>query len=234
MLAAVRVAVLPTCLVDAVAVGTGVATIRLLRRLGHEVTLAEEATCCGQPAWNSGHRGPAATVARATLDALDALDVEAVVLPAGSCTTMIRVSWPELLGATARLPVYELSEFLTLTGATAGTADATPAVYHRSCHMLRELRIEDEPERLLDAARPGRVPTTAGGRCCGFGGMFSVKLPETSTAMADDVLDAAVAAGAREVVGCDPSCLLHLGARAAYRGLDLTCRHLAEILADAR
>ncbi|MTV26704.1 (Fe-S)-binding protein [Nitriliruptoraceae bacterium ZYF776] len=240
-----RVALFPTCIVDAVAVDTGVATVRLLERLGHEVVVPERTTCCGQPAWNAGHAEPAAEVARTTLHALDATDAEVIVLPAGSCATMVRVFWQELfhLAGDARdtaavrrvVPrVRELSEFLAGDGAPAGLPierpEPRPTVYHRSCHMLRELGIAEEPEGLLDQAATDRRVPEGQGRCCGFGGLFSVKLPEVSVAMADEVLDAAVATGAERVVGCDASCLMHLEGRAQRRELPLEFEHLADAL----
>src|SRR5262245_56199393 len=91
-----HVALFPTCVVDAVRPEVGVATVRVLRRAGCRVSLLEAATCCGQPAWNAGMTEAAATVARTTLDAIDASDADAIVVPAGSCATMIRVFWPEL------------------------------------------------------------------------------------------------------------------------------------------
>lgn len=255
-----RVALFPTCIVDAVAPQAGVASVRVLRRLGHVVTVPDGTTCCGQPAWNAGQADAAAKVARTTLDALAKADADVVVVPAGSCATMIRVFWPELFEvvgdpasrarAEALAPkVKEFSEFAAPVLAPARSElsvesraiprDSTdsstrPVVYHHSCHMLRELGIEAQPEAMLDAAGVERVESTARGRCCGFGGLFSVKLPEVSTAMADDLLDAAVDAGAATIVGCDASCLMHLGGRAARRGMPLEFKHLAEVVEDAR
>lgn len=237
-----RVDLFPTCVVDALNPDVGVATVRLLRSRGHDVGLAEGSTCCGQPAWNSGHAEEAAKVARTTLAALEASGADAVVVPAGSCTTMIRVFWPELFEVVgdhegverARRVgerVRELSEFLVADEAgTAAVGDRPPAVYHRSCHMLRELRIEDEPERLLEEAGYERREPATTGRCCGFGGLFTVKLPELSQAMADEVLDAYAATGAQTVVGCDTSCLLQLQGRARHRGMALAFEHLAQAL----
>jgi L-lactate dehydrogenase complex protein LldE len=237
-----RVALFPTCVIDAVRPEVGVATVRVLRRAGHEVALLDAATCCGQPAWNAGMAEEAATVARTTLDAIVSSPAEAIVVPAGRCATMIRVFRPELFelvgdhaaAARARAAgtrVRELSELLD--GAPLDLASSpTPVVYHHSCHMLRELGIERQPEALLDRASSDRRTTTARGRCCGFGGLFSVKLPEVSTAMADDILDAATESGARRLVGCDASCLMHLQGRAERRKLSIECRHLAEVLAE--
>jgi L-lactate dehydrogenase complex protein LldE len=236
------VALFPTCVVDGFRPEAGVAAVRVLRRLGCAVEVPDT-TCCGQPAWNAGQVDAAAKVARTTLDALTASDAELVVVPAGSCATMMTVFWPELFdlagdddGAeAARALVPRVREFsVAVDGLTPEVALANEAgervAYHRSCHMLRELRIVTEPERLLARAGVTPVPTGAEGRCCGFGGLFSVKLPEVSTAMADDVLDEVVAVGADEVVGCDASCLMHLEARSNERRLGLRFEHLAEVL----
>lgn len=239
------VALFPTCLVDAVAVDVGVASVKLLRRMGHAVAVPPAATCCGQPAWNAGHVEPAAAVAAATLDGLAAAEEEWVVVPSGSCATMIRKFWPELFAlvgdhdraaAAEHLAprVRELSEFVAESGGlppAAGSASgpAGRVVYHHSCHMLRELGIEREPESIVAACGAAMAESSARGRCCGFGGLFSMKLPEASTAMADDVLDGAMAAGAESVVGADFSCLMHLRGRAEHRGLPLRFEHLAEL-----
>ena len=127
----------------------------------------------------------------------------------------------------------ELSELLDAEGAPTTTApDGTATVYHRSCHMLRELGLDEQPERVLDATGADRRVPEGSGRCCGFGGLFSVKLPEVSSAMADDVLDAMAETGAERVVGCDASCLMHLRGRAERRGMDLEFRHLATVVDD--
>ncbi len=240
------VALFPTCVVDAVAPEVGFAAARVLTRRGCDVSVAEGTTCCGQPAWNAGQAEAAATVARTTLRGFEqalADGADAIVVPAGSCTTMVRVFWPELFevvgdhDAFARaksvLPkVFELSEFLS---ASPGGGDAQThserVRYHPSCHMLRELGLKNEP---VEALRSCGIETDAGPeRCCGFGGLFSVKLPETSVAMADEVLDAAIADGATEIVAADGSCLMQLATRAEKRGLALTFRHLAVAIDDA-
>ena len=189
-------------------------------------------------------------VARTTLSGLEEAlqDADAVVVPAGSCTTMIRVFWAELFElahdhvskARAEIvaaKVFELSEFLG--SGPSLSRDATkspprtdePVRYHPSCHMLRELGLKDEP---VDALRSCGMEVDRGPeRCCGFGGLFSVKLPETSVAMADEVLDAAVASGATQVVAADGSCLMQLEARSKARGLSLSFRHLAVAIDDA-
>jgi L-lactate dehydrogenase complex protein LldE len=235
-----EVSLFPTCIVDAVKPEIGFATAHILERMGYAVAVPDAATCCGQPAWNAGHAEAAAEVARTTLEALAETGQE-IVVPAGSCATMIRVFWRELfelhgdaedreLVANVAARTFELSEFMDARGAQNGDIDDPESVvYHRSCHMQRELGIVEQPEAVLDTYVADRRRSASEGRCCGFGGMFSIKLPEASVAMADEVLDSLAATGAARVVSCDASCLMQLEGRAARRGMDLAFVHLAEV-----
>lgn len=244
------VALFVTCVVDLVRPDAGVATVALLRATGAEVSCPSGQTCCGQPAWNAGFAEQAAAVARASLEALEADPAERIVVPAGSCATMIRRYWPQLFALAGRegeadraeavaARVVELSEHLAPfagdpveppTGADGAPAPRTIA-YHRSCHLERELHVHDQPVELLTAAGVAPADWAGDDRCCGFGGTFSVRLPEVSVAMADEKLDG-LPKGVTTVVGCDASCLLHLESRAHERGLTVRFRHLAEELAD--
>ena len=232
-----------TCVVDALMPEVGVATVKVLRSRGCTVDLPRGQTCCGQPAWNAGFVDEAAAVASTTLDALDANPGRTVVVPAGSCATMIRVYWPtlfELAGHPDRATrarsvggrTRELTEYLVARPSPPATpAAAAPVACHHGCHMTRELHLKEPP---LEALRRAGVRSAAwdGERCCGFGGTFSVTLPEASVTMADQKLDS-LPAGVDTIVGADPSCLLQLGSRAAARGLAVRTRHIAEVLADA-
>ncbi|MGH9116652.1 MAG: (Fe-S)-binding protein [Acidimicrobiales bacterium] len=247
-----KVGLFVTCVADVVAPDAAVAAVRVLRAAGHDVSVPRDQTCCGQPAWNAGFAEEAAQVARTTLASLDqALDagVDRIVGLAGSCTAMVRVFWPELFevvgdhdaGARARAVgarVTEFSEFLADEGlpeaARRPPDAASPRVaYHHSCHMLRELRIKQQPEAVLDAVGCERMRWSADDRCCGFGGTFSIKLPETSTAMADDKLRSIEESGAEVLVGADTSCLLHLAARAEHEGRPVVAKHIAEVVAES-
>jgi L-lactate dehydrogenase complex protein LldE len=241
----VRITLFVTCVVDLFEPDVGEAAVRVLRAAGGDVSCPLDQTCCGQPAWNSGHAEEAARVARTTLAALERDGGDVVVVPAGSCATMVKVFWPELfevvgdhdaverarrLGERTR----ELGEFLSEQELPGLRLDAPRRVaYHHSCHMLRELRIERAPLELLERVEGcERIPWAADQRCCGFGGLFSFKLPETSVTMADDKLASLAEAAPDEVVGSDTSCLMHLRARAEHQGRPIRTRHLAEVLAE--
>jgi L-lactate dehydrogenase complex protein LldE len=221
----VPVTVFPTCLVELVRPTLTGAVVTALERAGHQAAVARGVTCCGQPAWNAGYVEDARRVARRSAKALERT-TGPVVVPSGSCAAMMREYWPELLGSrTVADRVVEFSEFVAPDTAVADSDERV--AYHDSCHMLRVLGIKEAPRALL-----GGDVAELSERCCGFGGTFSVKLPEVSTAMADEKLDEVVATGCTTLVGCDLSCLMHLEGRARRRGLDLRVRHLAEVLTD--
>ena len=236
-----RVALFITCLTDQFFPRVGECVVEVLKRLGVEVTFNPAQTCCGQPAFNTGYREQAREVAARMLDLFD--DAEYVVAPSGSCTTMVRVFYPELFAGypdrlrqveRLRSRLFEFSEFLVkiLRAEDVGASFRGRVTYHDSCHLLRELGIESEPRKLIRAVRGvDFVEMEDYKLCCGFGGTFSVKFPEVSVAMADDKLHAATQAGAEYLIANDSGCLMHLAGVIHRQGLPIRTMHLAELLA---
>jgi L-lactate dehydrogenase complex protein LldE len=237
----IRASLFVTCLGDQFFPLVGESAVAVLRRLGVDVTFNPAQTCCGQPAFNTGYRDEARQVAARVLDMYR--DAEYVVIPSGSCSSMIRVFYPELFAddpdrlrqakdLCAR--VYEFSEFLVkvLKVEDVGASFHRRVTYHDSCHLLRELGIDAEPRKLLRAVRGLEVVELNDNRlCCGFGGTFAVKFPEVSVAMAEDKLRAVAETGAEIIVANDSGCLMHLAGAIHRRGLPLQTMHLAELLA---
>ena len=83
-----RVALMVTCINDAMFPATGRAVVTLLRRLGVDVEFPEAQTCCAQPMVNTGYLDEAVPVVRTFVDAFAGYD--AVVTPSGSCAGSAR------------------------------------------------------------------------------------------------------------------------------------------------
>lgn len=250
-----NVAIFATCLADHYFAEAVADAVRLLRHMGCRVEFPEDQTCCGQPAYNAGRRREAARMANHAIDVFR--DAEAVVLPSGSCAAMVKKFYAQLTGERAggqaggrageraggpaggpaggasdlASRTWELGEFLVrrlgVTRLGRGLAGRRVAV-HQGCHALRELRLETEPETLLTGAGAIVAPWEAGDECCGFGGLFSVKMTDVSAAMADRKLD--TLPDVDWVVSGDGGCLLQLEGRSRARGLDVECVHLATAL----
>ncbi len=228
-----------TCLVDSLTPEVGRATVDALEKSGCTVEMPAGQGCCGQPAFNVGMHDAARTMAANTLDLLDGTEGP-VVVPSGSCAAMIARHFPDLFAGTGREAqsrrvagrVRELTQFLVDDLATSLRADCgnCTIAYHHSCHGLRELDVESQPEVLLEGA--DRVELDGDRECCGFGGLFSVEMPAVSSAIMDRRLDHLEASGADTLVGGDVSCLLHLAGGLHRRGSDMKVRHISELLGD--
>ncbi|WP_228281945.1 (Fe-S)-binding protein [Rubrobacter marinus] len=232
------------CYVDQIYPGVAVATVRVLRSLGIEVSYPEGQTCCGQPAFNSGFFREARSVAGHLMGVFENDRSDYVVCPSGSCSAMVAHYYPVLFeerrGERERAEalagrVRELSDFLVnVAGAEAsdlGSRFEGRAVFHAGCHQRRELGVLEEPRRLLGGVEGLELLEWENEElCCGFGGTFSVKMPQVSTAMADEKVKALEGSGADTLVSCDSSCLMHLGGRLARKGHGTRVMHLAEVL----
>lgn len=232
-----RVALFVPCFVDLLAPEVGVATARLLQRLGHEVHYPEDQTCCGQPALNSGYLPDAACLARRLLDVLADGHPDAVVAPSGSCVAALRVEGRKRLGLEHDVldRLYELTEFLTgpLGLGDVGASFSGTVTWHDACHPLRELGVRDGPRRLLGEVRGLTLLEMAlSEECCGFGGAFSVKMPETSAGMGARKVRAIEATGADWVASTEPSCLLQIGGLLRKKRSRTRPIHVAQILAE--
>ena len=228
-----------TCLADVFYPEVGEKIVRLLRGLGVTVQFPAGQTCCGLPLFNSGYHADAAAVARRTLALFG--DAEQVVVPSGSCAWMVKHEYPGLMTdpadrtAAERLAgrTHELSQFLVkrLGRRRFRSAVGGRLTYHDSCHLLRGLHESESPRALLrDLAGSEFVELPGSDECCGFGGSFSVRLPEVSTAILDKKLASVEATGADAVVACDAGCLMQMRGGLSRRGSRVRALHLAEVL----
>jgi L-lactate dehydrogenase complex protein LldE len=234
-----KVSLMITCLGDALFPDVGVATVRLLRRLGVEVEFTERQTCCGQPFFNSGYRMDARDLARHTIQAF--ANGQLVVTPSGSCAAMVKLEYPELLhddpvwqprALDLASRVHELSDFLANVLGTVDVGARFPGkvTYHMACH-LRGLHLRTEPERLLRHVKDLELlPLERSDECCGFGGSFSVRYPGISGAMVADKAALIEKTGADLVVATDAGCLMNIAGCLRRRGSKVRAMHLAEIL----
>ncbi|CFW99250.1 putative hydroxyacid oxidoreductase (Fe-S centre) [Candidatus Filomicrobium marinum] len=230
-----------TCLVDLFRPSVGFAAVKLLEATGCKIVVPREQTCCGQPAYNSGDRKTARSLALQTIEAFK--DCDYVVAPSGSCAGMLKSHYPSLLADDPSAhddalrfaaKVYELISFLSdvrgmvsVPGAYTGTV-----TYHDSCSGLRELGIKDQPRRLLKSVEGLELVEMAECEtCCGFGGTFSVKFPDISNAMVERKTTNISASQAPLLLAGDLGCLMNIAGKLSRQGSPVGCRHIAEVLA---
>lgn len=161
-----RVSLFITCLVDQLFPDVGEAMVATLRRLGVEVCFNEAQTCCGQVAFNTGYRPEARAMAEHFIQVFENDPADFIVAPSGSCTAMVRNYYGELFhqpgddewryrSSRVQPRLREFSEFIINELGVEDVGARFPArvTYHDACRLLRELRISDEPRRLIQAVR---------------------------------------------------------------------------------
>jgi L-lactate dehydrogenase complex protein LldE len=238
---AYKISLFVPCFVDQLQPEVAMDTVTVLRRIGCEVDFPKDQTCCGQPAFNSGFWADARPCAERFLRVFK--DTEYIVCPSGSCTTMVRVFYRELLSSgpsradaeAIAQRTFELSEFLVkIAGVTdVGARFPHSVTYHASCHGLRELKLREEPLKLLRAVHGLKlVDMTRFDECCGFGGTFATKFESISAAMGISKAESIAVTGAEYVTAIDPSCLMHVQGILGKRGDKARTIHLASILAS--
>ena len=240
-----RIGLFITCVNDTLFPQAGVATVRVLERLGHTVVFPEEQTCCGQMHANSGYEREALPLLARMVGVFGGEDLDAVVAPSGSCVAMVRHHYRRLAleagdaslrDGVERLAArtFELSEFLVRELGVEDVGAYVPhrVTYHASCHALRMLGVGDAPLRLLRGVRGIElVELSEATTCCGFGGTFAIKNAEVSAAMLTDKTRAILDTGAEVCTALDCSCLMHIGGGLSRLRAGVRTLHLAEILA---
>ena len=240
-----RVSLFLTCSGDLLYPDAGRSVVEVLDHLGVEVDFPESQVCCGQPWLNSGHEDGARIMAEKFIETFS--HSTAIVSVSASCVDTIRNRLPGLFPenspecramAEVAGKTYEFAEYLHKVLKYSDPPrhrNPEPTTYHSSCRTLRGVGLTGVAEGYLtsmlgDAFRP--LPSAE--VCCGFGGSFSVKLPEISGKMMGDKLKNIASTGCSRVVSLDLGCLTHLKGGAARMAMDgVRFTHFAEVLNEA-
>ncbi|WP_099159731.1 (Fe-S)-binding protein [Virgibacillus ndiopensis] len=234
-----KVSLFITCLGEVFYPNVGKDVVELLERLGCEVDFPSGQTCCGQPAYNSGHRKEAIKAAKHTIEAFE--KSECVVTPSGSCAAMLHEyeslfagepKWRERAHDLAD-KTYEFTQFLVdvLKVEDIGATFSAKATYHTSCHMTRLLGVENAPMKLLEHVKGLEIkPLRNCHDCCGFGGTFAVKMAPISEQMVDEKVRHTEETGADVLIGSDSGCLMNIKGRMERLGKPIEVKHIAQIL----
>lgn len=233
-----------TCMVDMLAPQTGLSVVAVLEHLGVTVDFPAAQTCCGQPAFNAGYRHEAKQVARHFIETFR--QAEVIVTPSGSCAAMVRHEYPRLFADDPDLQAeaerlasitWEFTEFIVdglgITDLQAHLPQAQTFACHHACHGLRLLGLRTAAEELISHVENATlIPWENGEICCGFGGLFSVKMADVSGAILQKKLAHIAESGADCIVTGDISCLTHMNGGLEKQGKRPSVRHIADVLAE--
>ena len=230
-----------TCIIDTLYPEVGEAVVRVLQRAGVSVKFPDDQTCCGQPAFNAGMRSEARKMAEHTIQVFEGNPGD-IVIPSGSCAGMVKHGYQELFADDPAWlkraqnmadRTYELTQYLV---DVLGIDDLKSVfnekiAYHPSCHLLRDVGIDEQPQLLLANVQGAELVALPNqNECCGFGGLFSIEHPEISKEMLDRKIENFLSSGASVLVSCDAGCVAHISGGLHRQKLHQKVLHIAEIL----
>lgn len=231
-----------TCVLDIFMPQAGMDVVTLLESQDIRVHFPQGQSCCGQPAYTSGHPKEAFDVARQQLDLF--AQPWPIIVPSGSCGGMMKHHWPTLFANTEYAErandiaarVYEFSQFLlnVLHYQPNDIGAPTQVAVHTSCTARREMQVHESSWALVDQlSHVTRVLHDHESECCGFGGTFSIKHPNISGAMVSDKVAALKATQAVEIISADAGCMLNIGGKIAKDEPSMPRpKHLATFLVE--
>lgn len=239
-----KVSLFVTCIVDMIYPQTGMSVVDVLEHLNIPVDFPTGQTCCGQPAFNSGYQNDARNVARQFLRAFH--EAEVIVTPSGSCCAMVRHEYPSLfaddpiwlpLAERAAAKTWEFTEYLVDGLGIDDLGAKLPApqsfAIHDACHGLRLLGLGSAARTLLGNIENATIcDLDEHDVCCGFGGLFSVKMGNVSNGMLQTKIQHIEDSTATTILTGDASCLTQMNGGLSRQGASKRVRHIAEVLAE--
>ena len=230
------------CFMNTLYPQAGMSIVTVLERLGHTVDFHEDLFCCGQPAFNAGYwdearRSPARRrktrrrprrCHRHRLRLLRRHAQGFLPRPVRQYPPCRRCQSPSASGP-GNFPIFSSQNWASPTSARDFPAKVT---FHDGCHGLRELKVKQQPRRLLEHVQGLElIEMRDSETCCGFGGTFSAKFPAISTAMGEVKCAAAAETDAQYIVSNDSSCLMQIQGLLDRQRKPIQTLHLAEVLA---
>jgi glycolate oxidase iron-sulfur subunit len=236
-----RVGLVTGCVQAALFPEVNAATARVLAAEGYDVEAPSDQGCCGALSIHNGRDAEAKRFARALLTRFRDLDVDAVVVNAAGCGSVLKDYGALLADADADVSaaarefaakVRDVAEFLAAAGpVTARHPLPLVVAYHDACHLANAQGVRAQPRRLL-AAIPGvevrEIPDSA--TCCGSAGIYNLLNPAAAAELGDRKAAAIAGTGATVLVTANPGCALHITAALRRLGVDLPVVHTVEVL----
>ncbi len=229
------------CYIDQFQPETGFNMVKVLDKVGCAVNYNVEQTCCGQPAFHSGNWDDCKEIGEKFIK--EFLNERYIVTPSAVCAGFVKNQYSELFHNTVlhneykqvQRNMYEFSDFLVniLKISNLGATLDGNAVFMPSCGAIRNYKLQDEPLTLLKNVRGLQLLDLPNAdSCCGFGGGFTLKYENVSSAIAQDKIDQIMGTGANYIISTDYSCLMHLDGYIKKQGLPIKVMHLADVLAS--
>jgi len=206
-------------------------------KLGIEMGVIRQKSCCGAPAWYNGEENSARKAAEINVDYLLSLGCDKILFLDPHCAHMMERDYKLLHGGAK---ANELSRRIACAGAffieTVAQKGITPKSlgafigYHHPCHLKRGLKVSDKLHDFLKKQEPNFVEIKDADRCCGFAGSYSIMHPYISRKLLAEKLNSIKDASLQVLITACPGCLMQIGGGAIANRLNVEILHFVSYL----
>jgi len=216
----------------------GRAVVSVLTRMGVQVEIPKNQSCCGLPIFLSGDRKTSLTCIREVVHAFSRKDVDAVIVDCATCGSALRNEYvhilkelrdlgegvdDDLVAAAEHLAgiTKDVSEFIDahrdwLPPFPPYTGEKIRVTYHDPCHLVKGQNVGVQPRRLLKLLPTVEfVEMAEADRCCGGGGEYQIEYGDMSARITDRKVENVRKTGAGFVATGCPGCTITIGAHVA-------------------
>ncbi|HLZ72323.1 MAG TPA: (Fe-S)-binding protein [Dehalococcoidia bacterium] len=238
-----RVAMFVGCVMPQMYAASERATLNVMRRNGCDVVLLPNEQCCGALLVHGGDREAARRLARRNIDAVLAANVDALIVNAAGCGSMLK-EYHELLAHDEAYRekaerfsgmVRDVTEFLAAHGIDEKRLGPVNArvTYQDSCHLAHAQRVKESPRQLIRAIPGVEFVELGSDRCCGSAGIYNVVRREMSLQVLDSKMEEVSEAMPEIIVTANPGCMLQLENGVRRAGLKARVLHVVDLLEES-
>lgn len=231
-----RVALMTGCAQKALNTDINDATIRILRRHGCEVVVAEGAACCGALTYHMGKakesRVAAASNIQAWMKEVNGAGLDAIVINTSGCGTVIKeyghMFRNEALAEDAvkiSSLAKDISELLSKIELDNKLKPDMRVAYHATCSLQYGQRVRFAPKKLLKKAGFTVIESRDAHTCCGSAGTYNLLQPEVSLQLKERKVKALEQGRPDAIAAGNIGCMIQIGS-----GTELPVVHTVELL----
>ena len=231
-----RVALMTGCAQKALNTDINDATIRLLRRFGAEVVIADGMGCCGALVHHMGREDESHAAASKNISAWVAEDraggLDAIVINTSGCGTTVK-DYGHMLrndknaNDAARVSdlAMDVSEVLMKLDLPEGAAKGLRVAYHAACSLQHGQQIKTFPKDLLKRVGFEVVEPADSHLCCGSAGTYNLMQPEISKELKGRKVKTLEAKKPDVIAAGNIGCMMQIGT-----GTEVPVVHTVELL----
>lgn len=231
-----RVALMTGCAQKALDTDINDATIRILRRHGCEVVVANGAGCCGALTHHMGKTDQSHASAEANIKAwmheINSNGLDAIVINTSGCGTTVKdyghmFKDTPLAEDAAKISALakDVSEVLMDLDLEVPEPKAIKVAYHAACSLQHGQQIKTHPKTLLKKAGFTVLEPANSHLCCGSAGTYNLMQPEISKELKSRKVETLEKLEPEIISAGNIGCMMQIGS-----GTDVPVVHTVELL----